>query len=286
MTQDRGDRISALPLNGRGVGATFVWAMLVASPAGLAQDGKTYPDLTGRYAPLTCAPNGATCPFNVDELKLTAVGQKMWDAYEEIIGPKFDCAPATPPSLFADPYRWAIHQLTDRVIFEYEKDDIIRTVWLEGWGHPKPGPYGMSWQGHSIGWYEGDELVVVTDRYMYDPHGIEDFGGIPSSTLKRVTERYAREGDRLHLKVLTEDPLILAESIYFEFEYLAGPDPLILPYGCELDQARFATQYADPAKGTNLKNFGGRDPELVPVGVRELERRAAEAAQSNPQGNQ
>jgi hypothetical protein len=251
-----------------------------------AQDGlgpgpAPYPDLTGRYAPLTCAPNGATCPFNVEDLKLTRVGQNMWDAYEEIIGPKFDCVQATPPSLFADPYRWAIHQLTDRVIFEYEKDDIIRTVWLEGWDHPKPGPYDASWQGHSIGWYEGDELVVVTDRYLYDPHGIEDFGGIPSSTLKRVTERYSRVDDRLHLNVLTEDPLILEEPISFDFEYLAGPDPLILPYGCELDQARFATQYADPAKGTSLEDFGGRDPELVPVGVRELERRAAEAAEQN-----
>jgi hypothetical protein len=88
-----------------------------------------------------------------------------------------------------------------------------------------------------------------------------------------VTERYRREGDRLHTRVLTEDPLILAEPIYFEFEYLAGDDPLILPYRCELDQARFPTQYADPERGTSLADFGGRDPDLVPVGVRELQRR-------------
>ena len=93
---------------------------------------------------------------------------------------------------------------------------------------------------------------------------------------KRVTERYRREGDRLYLRALTEDPLILEEPIYFEFEYLAGDDPLILPYRCELDQARFPTQYADPEKGTSLADFGGRDPELVPVGVEELERRRRE----------
>ncbi len=245
-------------------------------PPGLPSGPAPAPDLTGRYSPLTCAPNGANCPFIVADLILTAVGQKMWDGYEEVIGPKFDCAQATPPSLFADPYRFAIHQLTDRVIFEYEKDDIIRTVWLTGWGHPEPGAYDASWQGHSIGWYEDDTLVVVTDRYQYDPHGIEDFGGIPSSTLKRVTERYRRDGDRLHLQALTEDPLILEEPIYFEFEYLAGPEPLILPYRCELDQARFPTRYADPEKGTNLADFGGRDPDLVPLGVRELEQRGEE----------
>jgi len=260
--------------------ALAVWAQPGMVQEGLPVGPAPVPDLTGRYAPLTCAPNGANCPFIVDDLKLTPVGQKMWDAYEEVIGPKFDCAQATPPSLFADPYRWAIHQLTDRVIFEYEKDDIIRTVWLTGWGHPEPGPYDASWQGHSVGWYEGDELVVVTTRYHYDPHGIEDFGGIPSSTQKRVTERYRREGDRLHSRVLTEDPLILAEPIYFEFEYLAGDDPLILPYRCELDQARFPTQYADPEKGTSLADFGGRDPDLVPVGVRELQRRQQQQSQN------
>lgn len=260
--------------------ATVVGAL--AANASTAQDQLPVgpppaPDLTGRYAPLTCGPNGATCPFVVADLKLTNVGRKMWEAYEEIIGPKFDCAQATPPSLFADPFRWAIHQLTDRVVFEYEKDDIIRTVWLEGWPHDEPGAYDASWQGHSHGYYDGDELVVVTTRYQYDPHGIEDFGGIPSSTQKRVTERYRREGDRLHLQALTEDPLILEEPIYFEFEYLAGPDPLILPYDCQLDQARFPTQYADPALGTSLADFGGRDPDLIPLGVTELERRAREA---------
>jgi hypothetical protein len=239
----------------------------------LAAAARVVPNLEGRYAAVTCAPNGATCPFVVADLQLTPVGKKMWDAYEEIIGPKFDCVQATVPSLLADPYRWAIHQLTDRVIFEYEKDDIIRTVWLRGWGHPEPGPYDASWQGHSVGWYEGDELVVVSDRFLYDPTGIEDFGGIPSSTQKRVTERYSRRADRLLAKVLTEDPLILEQPISFEFEYVAGEEPLILPYGCELDQARLAQRFADPVKGTSLRDFGGRDaPELVPQGAREIQR--------------
>jgi hypothetical protein len=73
--------------------------------------------------------------------------------------------------------------------------------------------------------------------------------------------------------VLTEDALILKEPIYFEFEYVAGGEPLILPYGCELDQARLPQRFADPAKGTSLRDFGGRDaPELVPQGAREIER--------------
>ena len=57
--------------------------------------------------------------------------------------PKYDCAPATLPGLFGDPYAWEVTQLADRVTFAYEKDDIVRTVWLGGHGHPEPGVGGV-----------------------------------------------------------------------------------------------------------------------------------------------
>ena len=218
------------------------------------------PDLTGRWRPATCLPDGETCPIVIADLKFTRVGQNLIAAFEEPIGPKFDCFQATSPSLLADPYAWAIHQLTDRVIFEYEKDDIIRTVWLEGWDHPEPGPYDATWQGHSVGRYEGEELVVVTSRFIYDPTGLEDLGGIPSSTLKRVTERYSRQGDRLKAEALVEDPLILEEPAAFTFEWTPMDEPLILPYRCELDQARQPMQHADQSRKVNVRTIGQSEP--------------------------
>jgi len=247
---------------------------LALGAASLAQQApqpaaRVVPDLTGRWAPVTCVPDGETCPFRTDELALTRAGRNLLAAFEEPLGPKFDCVQATVPSLLADPYRWAVHQLTDRVIFEYEKDDIVRVVWLTGWGHPEPGPYDASWQGHSSGHYEGDTLVVVTDRFLYDPTGLEDLGGIPSSTLKRVTERYTRAGDRLKAEVVTEDPLILEEPVEFAFEWVRGDAPLILPYGCALDQARQAVQHARPDQVPNFRSSGQSEPSRggVPVGA-------------------
>lgn len=262
-----------------GPGALRAAVSLAALTVGgvlLAQDrlptaARAVPDLTGRWAPVTCVPDGETCPFDVDALPLTRAGRNLAAAFEEPLGPKFDCVQATVPSLLVDPYRWAIHQLNDRVIFEYEKDDIVRTVWLDGWGHPEPGPYGASWQGHSRGHYEGDTLVVVTDRFLYDPTGLEDLGGIPSSTLKHVTERYTRRGDRLVADVVTRDPLILEEPVTFTFEWVHGEEPLILPYGCELDQARQPVRHADPGAVPNLRSSGQSEPSRggVPVGGRD-----------------
>lgn len=267
---------SADPASARPAGRLVVAIGLVAT--GLFLEGGAFgqplpaarrvPDLTGRYAPATCVPDGATCPFVVDALPLTRAGRNLMNAFEEPLGPKFDCVQATVPSLLADPYRWAIHQLTDRVIFEYEKDDVVRTVWLDGFDHARPGPYDASWQGHSRGHYEGDTLVVVTARFLYDPTGLEDLGGIPSSTLKRVTERYRRDGDRLIADVVTEDPLILTAPVAFRFEWVRGEEPLILPYGCALDQARGVVEYAAPDAVPNLRSSGQSEPTRggVPVG--------------------
>ncbi len=217
-------------------------------------------DFSGRWRPATCVPDGQTCPFIVADLKLTRVGRDLVEAYEEPIAPKYDCFQATVPSLFVDPFAWAIHQLNDRLVFEYEKDDIIRTVWLDGWGHPEPGPYDAWWQGHSIGRFEGDELIVVTERFMFDPTGMEDLGGIPSSTLKRVTARYSMVDDRLRVDVLTEDPLILEEPVSFVAEFARQEEPLILPYACDRERARQPIQFADPTRKINVETVGQPEP--------------------------
>jgi hypothetical protein len=103
----------------------FLMGVAAAAAAQPPPAARPVPDLTGRWAPATCVPDGATCPFDVDALPLTRAGRNLMAAFEEPLGPKFDCVQATVPSLLADPYRWALHQLTDRVIFEYEKDDIV-----------------------------------------------------------------------------------------------------------------------------------------------------------------
>lgn len=237
-------------------------------PPGLGAQPPSIPDLAGRWTPVTCLPDGATCPFEVDALPLTRAGRNLAAAFEEPLGPKFDCVQATVPSLLADPYRFAVHQLADRVVFEYEKDDIVRTVWLEGWGHATPGPYDASWQGHSRGRYEDGALVVVTDRFLYDPTGLEDLGGIPSSTQKRVIERYRRVDDGLLAEVTVEDPLILERPIEFTFEWAYSEEPLILPYGCELDQARQPVQFANPDEVPNLRSSEQDEPTRgsAPIG--------------------
>jgi hypothetical protein len=252
-------------------GATPGWAQRVdPRHAQLTTVPRDRPDLTGQWAPETCGPDGATCPFVVADQEYTAWAESFMASWDDRVSPRYDCVQATMPSLAADPYSFSINQLGGRVIFEYEKDDITRTAWLVGEGyeqyvHEEPTPYDYYLQGHSHAYYDGDTLVVESSKYQFNPDGLEDYGGVPSSQHKYTEERYSRdindpstpEDDRLVLEMRVEDDLILEKPIEFRFEYSYQEQPLILPYACQLDRAREHVQYADPKQGTSLRDFGG-----------------------------
>jgi hypothetical protein len=155
------------------------------------------------------------------------------------------------PSLVIDPYNFAIEQHRDRLVFTYEKDDIVRTIWLNGSG-PTPSVYDSYWQGHSVGRYEDGALIVETTKFPFDPTGLDDMYNIPSSTQKRVVERYWRDEDALKADIVTEDPLFLTQPVQFTFEWQRTDDPLVLPYACDPELAKqplqfIPSKYQDPA---------------------------------------
>ncbi len=223
------------------------------------------PDLTGIWARSrnNCTPNGVTCPFVFSEIPLKARTIGFMATWDEAAGPKYDCVPATSPSVVADPYSIQIEQQADRVIFTYEKDDIIRTVWLEGQGHPDPMPYDFTVQGYSTGRYEDGSLVVETTKFTFDPHGLDDMANVPSSTLKRVVESYSSDGNMLRANVVTEDPVFLNAPIQFAIEWVPQDEPLILPYACLPELARQPAQFL-PSKYEDPDMFRFRLPDAFP----------------------
>ena len=170
--------------------------------------------------------------------RLTGRARAYRDAIDEVAQPKYDCAPMPIPHMWTDPYSHQIEQHDDRVIFTYGKDDVVRTVWLEGHGHAEPFVNEFFYFGHSTGRYENGRLVVVTDRFTFDPQGLNADFKLPSSTQKRVTERYSRDGDNLILEVTTEDAFFLTEPWTFTVRSAPDPNPLALPWNCDLEASR------------------------------------------------
>ena len=164
--------------------------------------------------------------------------------FDEAIAPKYDCVPSTSPAIQYDPYAMEVVQWPDRVMFRYEKDDVLRSVWLDG---REPPLNEFTVQGFSVGRYEGDALLVETTQFTFDITGFDDYNGIPSSQLKKVTERYWREGDELRLTLTVEDPLFLREPASYTTRWLpAGEGYKLNPYECDAEDARRAVKFMVP----------------------------------------
>ena len=197
----------------------------------------TIPNLTGiwhRKGPLNGKPNPQAVPTN------RAAGFDK--AFDDALNPTYDCSPMPIPALVNDNYDLQITQQADRVIVRYEKMDVVRTVWLEGHGHPKPGAYDYTIHGHSIGRYEGPRLVVETTKFTFEPRGFSSNRFIPSSALKKVTERYWRDGDTLKMESVSEDPLTLKQPYQYNYEWTVRTEELT-PYDCDPEDSRWGAQW-------------------------------------------
>jgi hypothetical protein len=221
-------------------------------PVSLHAQAAEVPDLSGVWQQKGCAPQSDLCPDLLSDKPLHPRAVGFRNAFDEIAAPKYYCGQVALPQLLSDPYNFQIEQKPDRVIFTYEQQDIVRTIWLDGHGHPKPNVYEFFWHGYSAGRYEGRDLVVETTKFTFDPSGLDKGrhgqGHTPSSTQKRVVERYRRDGDRLRADVATEDPVFLLEPVQRGYEWQATNQPLELPYSCDLENAmppleNFPTKY-------------------------------------------
>ncbi len=186
--------------------------------------------------------NSATVPWTKENFpELNERGLAYQKVFEEIVAPKYDCQPSSSPAIQYDPYMMDVVQWPDRVIFRYEKDDQMRTVWLDG---REPAGNEFSLQGFSVGKYEGNALVVETTKFLFDITGFDDYNGIPSSSQKKITERYWREGHELRVTLTIEDPMFLRKPTGYTTRWLpAGPGVRISPFDCDPEAARASVRF-------------------------------------------
>jgi hypothetical protein len=187
-----------------------------------------------------------------DDEKLTERAKAYHDAIDEFAQPKYDCAPMPIPMMWSEPYSYAIEQLEDRVLIRYGKEEVVRTIWLEGHGFEEPMYNEFFYFGHSVGRYENGALVVLTDRFTFDPQGWNADHRIPSSTQKQMFERFSKEGDTLVLEVTATDPFFLKAPL--TYRVTSQPEAeWDFDWDCDLDASRsilkiMAPQYPnDPA---------------------------------------
>lgn len=175
------------------------------------------------------------------EPQYTTEGQRRVDAYVPMTDdPGFQCVPSGLGRAWDEPDTTAkVEQYADRVIIRYEMFDLVRTIALNQHGHPfEPEPstvnidgVAMPTMGHSIGWYEGDALMIETVAYA--PGYVTTLVRYPpQSEAMRSYERITRDADdRLVVETVYADPIILSSPLRSTNRYLRSAFEFTV-YGC------------------------------------------------------
>jgi len=137
--------------------------------------------------------------------------------------------------LHSDPIEFV--EYDDRIIIKGEDLTIERTVYIDGRGHPDGGEKTTA--GHSIGWYEGQTLVVET----VDMTGglVDDQLALHSSDQARSLERYAvrPNGRILDTSLTLYDPVMLRAPLTIERPRVLAPEVQLEPAPCEVISGQF-----------------------------------------------
>jgi len=192
------------------------------------------------------------CQIPVDELRpymhpRLLTWMKDFGTTDEAMSPKYDCAAASMPTVFGDPYITTITRNSDKVMVHYEQSNWIREIWMDGRKHPPSTQ--LFYQGHSIGWYEGDELVVDSTNFTFDPDGMDDQAHLPTSVRKHMVERYKRTGpDTMKMTVTLEDSLFLRRPFTWSHEYKKTNDQPVGVWECDVETSRDELSVMAPDK--------------------------------------
>jgi len=140
------------------------------------------------------------------------------------------CSP--PSSIYAiqGPFPFEIYQTPQLIVFKYEYYDQVRLVFMDGRGHPADAPHTKT--GHSIGHWEGDELVV--DTRLFEPSTITN-NGLEHSENIHMVERYRLSPDHKTLMASEwfEDPEVLDNNGARYIQWKAKPGNYVYPYDCD-----------------------------------------------------
>jgi len=167
---------------------------------------------------------------------LTASGAEGAEAYDDLtMNPQIECTPRTAPWLmiFTGVHKIQVDDSSISILTEY--NTVERTVHMNLTSHDGA---AVTHQGHSIGWWEGDVLVVDTTHFT--DHRSGNARGVRSGSQKHLVERFELNPDRTNLTYRFEldDPEYLAAPVTGELQAAYRPDLDFVPVTCNPEAAR------------------------------------------------
>ena len=187
------------------------------------------------------------CSMPVDQLPLNKRGEAWLKFVDHRNSPSLaECAEVSLPAvLTADTY---FSGYENEIILQHADPSglVTRDIWMDGRGHPLA--QHLFQHGHSVGHWDGDDLVVETANFTFDPDGIDDHLHMASSVRKKVTQRYHLIDEAtMRLTITLEDPLFLTRPFKYAYVFnkeAGGLQPAFR--NCDPEVARREVEFGYP----------------------------------------
>ena len=211
--RERKTRPAQLPMIGNDPRQTGPGAL---DPDHLAQDWPEPAfDLTGNWALRGEQDWGQN--YGVYEFKphptWTAKGQQIYDEYQEYAKagrrfsePTAECFPAGMPRLMTRYGSLMMLQYPTAIFMVSRLNNEYRAIWLDGRTREPEASRDYNWNGESIGYWEGDSLVVETTGFTDENHLIQQ--GVFTGDQLKVIERIQviNDGNTMVTEYIMTDP--------------------------------------------------------------------------------
>jgi hypothetical protein len=162
------------------------------------------------------------------------------DRQKHELEPHTRCKPSGTAREFLTPYGVEFVELTDAqrlYIFDIGGPHTFRTIYMDGRSHPAD--FTPTYYGHSIGWWEGDTLVVDTvgfnERFWLDRRGL------PHTNQMHTIEKFTRtHQNAIDYQITVDDKGAYTAPWTGKFYLRWEPGTELFEYMCQ--QANYATE--------------------------------------------
>lgn len=203
-------------------------AQLVPAPEGQALLDKLPPDAVF----INDAGAGELGEGEYSGLQLSDEAQRQVENYDfaSELSSEFACAAPSVAFYMQAPFPMEVHQADKLIVMKMEYYDQVRLIHLDGRDHP-PADVPHSKSGHSVGHWEGDELVVDTTHIA--PGSFMNNGFNHSENI-HLTERFklSADGQTLFLTQVTEDRDVFTGKAARYMSWRKG-EGYVYPYECD-----------------------------------------------------
>lgn len=153
-----------------------------------------------------------------------------------------NCVPPGLPSSMNQPYPFEFLFTPGRVTILIETYSMVRRIYLDG--QVNPAETDASYQGTSLGHWEGDTLVVETTNILPETSPIQ--GIIGHSDQFKVTERIKLEDpDTLAIETTVQDPAVFVEPYTTTSRYARHKDWHIYEYVCAQNNHDYVDEHGN-----------------------------------------